>query len=553
MASNPIRRILKIGLQNTVPILEYRQILITNYLTFFCICGALFMGLVSIFVKQYDITLACLAGSFLYLFVFYLNHNRSYRSGGLYFIILSNAIIIALSVISIVSGLYSGAEYLFLPLMTVPLLLLEGKIKNYSYWISFLLLIGIKIGRNEYSGFDYDEEFLIISLNLLFAAWFLFLFLNFFKRVLLRAVEKTNEHEKTLYSLLDNVPVYMALVDKNGNYKIANHHYSDLFGLEKDEIIGKKRNKILPDNILETHKEHFDKALQGESISFLERDTLPSGRIMYSRGTYVPVKNENGKIEAISIYVDDVSELVEAEESLRRANETKDKLFSIIAHDIRSPLNLFQSLLNISDDKAISKDQFIDYQSELKDRLASLRERLDELLDWARMQMGGINAYPSEVDANEVIRENADLFKTLIEGKGINFKMKLYCEVDGWMDENHLQVAIRNLLHNALKYTESGGEVIAETSQDDDSVLIEIMDSGAGMSPEVMDSILNKEIQKSSVGTSGEVGTGLGLSLSLGLLEKNGCFVSLESEIGKGSTFRIWIPKSDINDPVDAD
>ncbi len=511
------------------------------------------MGLVTIFVQLYGIAAICLLGSFLFLTTFYLNHHRKYRAAGLYFIILSNLIVLALSSVSIYSDLYSGAEYLYLPLMAVPLLLLEGKVKNYSYWSTFLLLIAVKFGRIEYTGGSYDTEFVIIALNLFFAAWFFFLFLNFFKRVLLRAVEKTNEHEKTLYSLLDNVPVYLALVDKSGSYKIANHHYSDLFGLEKDEIIGKKRVRILPENILETHQPFFEKALEGESVSFLEKDTLPSGKTMYSRGTYVPVRNDSGNIEAISIYVDDVSELVEAEESLRRTSETKDKLFSIIAHDIRSPLNLFQSLLNISGDKAISEDQFLIYQRELNERLTSLRERLDELLDWARMQMGGINAYPSEVDANEVVRENADLFKTLIEGKGINFKMRLNCEMDGWMDENHLQVAIRNLLHNALKYTDSGGEVTAETSQDDDSVLIEIMDSGAGMTQEVVDSILNKEIQKSSVGTSGEIGTGLGLSLSLGLLEKNGCIVSLESEIGKGSTFRIWIPKSDINDPVDAD
>lgn len=551
MISNPIRRILKIGLQNTVPILEYRQILITNYLAFFCLGGAIFMGLVAVFMQLYEIAVACFIGSAFYLLVFYFNEKRYFKAGGIWFIVLSNLIVIALSTISILSGIHSGVEYIFLAIMAVPLLLFEGSIKNYSYWFSFLLLIGVKVGQAEYSGYGYSTEFVVITLNLLFAAWFLYLFLSFFKRVLLRAVEKTNEHEKTLYSLLDNVPVYLALVDKNGNYKIANHHYSDLFGLEKGEIIGKSRSKILPDEILKTHHPFFEKAHEGESVSFLERDVLPSGKVMYSRGTYVPVKNANGKIEAISIYVDDVSELVEAEESLRRASETKDKLFSIIAHDIRSPLNLFQSLLNITDDKVISREQFIKYQEELKERLTSLRERLDELLDWARMQMGGINAYPSEVDTNEVVRENADLFKTLIEGKSIDFKMKLLCEVDGWIDENHLQVAIRNLIHNALKYTDPGGEINIETSFDDDSVLIEIMDSGAGMSQEVMDSILNKEIQKSAVGTSGEVGTGLGLSLSLGLLEKNGCVVALDSEVGKGSTFRIWIPKSDINDPVE--
>jgi len=548
-----IRRILKIGLQNTVPILEYRQILLTNFLAFFCVGGAFFMGFVATFLRLYDIALICFLGSLSFSFVFFLNHRRFFRAGGLVFLLLSDIIVFALSITSIQANLDSGVEYIFLAVMAAPLLLLEGRIKFFTYWITFLLLIAVKVIRHEYWNLEYETEFLLVSLNLLFAAWFLFLFLNFFKKVLLRAVAKTNEHEKTLYSLLDNVPVFMALVDKSGNYKIANKRYSNMFGSEKGDLIGRKRSKVLPENILETHRPYFEKALEGDSVSFLERDILPSGKGMYSRGMYVPVRGENGEVEAISIYVDDVSELVEAEESLRRASETKDKLFSIIAHDIRSPLNLFQSLLNIRDEETLSREEFMKYQGEIRERLTTLRERLDELLDWARIQMGGINAYPSEVDVNEVVKENAGLFKTLIDRKQILFKMKLHCEVDGWMDENHLQVAIRNLLHNALKYTDPGGEVVVETSTDDDSVLIEIMDSGAGMSQEVQAAILKKEIQKSSVGTSGEVGTGLGLSLSLGLLEKNECIVSLESEIGKGSTFRIWIPKSDINDPVNTD
>ena len=508
------------------------------------------MGLVSIFLSFYGIALICLIGAFFYIFVFYLNRQRLFRAGGLAFIATSNMIVLALSLNAIYSNLQSGVEYIFFPLMAAPLLLLEGRLKHVIYWLTFLQLLGIRFARNEYWNLDYDAQFVLIALNLLFASWFFFLFLNFFKKVLMRAVEQTNEHEKTLYSLLDNVPVFMALVDKKGNYKIANHYYSDQFGLGRDEIIGKRRSKILPEDILKTHEPYFEKAYEGEPVSFLERDVLPSGRVIYSKGMYVPVKSENGSIEAISIYVDDVSELVEAEESLRRASETKDKLFSIIAHDIRSPLNLFQSLLNISEDKSISKEEFIKYQEEIKERLTVLRERLDELLDWARIQMGGINAYPSEVDPNEVVRENADLFETLVNSKEIDFKMKLNCEADAWMDENHLQVAVRNLLHNAFKFTDRGGEVIVETSTDDDSVLIEIIDSGAGMSQEVQDSIMKKEIQKSVVGTSGEMGTGLGLSLSLGLLEKNSCIVALDSEVGKGSTFRIWIPRSDINDPV---
>ncbi|MEQ9402829.1 MAG: PAS domain-containing sensor histidine kinase [Cyclobacteriaceae bacterium] len=541
------------GLQNTVPILEYRKILMTNHLAMFCLMSAFAMGFFSLLLPFNSQAYVCFAGGSLYSFVFLFNNNGRYRTAGIWFILLSILIVLSLSAVSILEGRPSGAENIFLAVMAVPLLLLDGREKNYGYWIIFLMLVAVKMTRYDYLGLTYNAEFALSILNLLFAAWFLFLILNFFKRILLKAVEKTNVHEKTLYSLLDNVPVFMALVDVNGTYKIANLHYSEMFGVDKNEIIGKRRDKVLPQNILDNHKMYFQRVMEGESVSFLEKNEMPDGRTIISRGKYVPIKDSNGFVESISIYVDDVSELVEAEESLRRANETKDKLFSIIAHDIRSPLNLFQSILNVSDGELISKDEFFGYQKELKGRLESLSGRLDELLDWARMQMGGINAYPSEVDINEVIKGNADLFQTLIKKKNIDFSTKLHCEVDGWMDENHLQVAIRNLLHNALKFTDAGGQVILETSQDDDSVLVEIMDTGAGMTQETVDSILKQEIQKSEIGTSGETGTGLGLSLSLGLLRKNECIVAVDSEPGKGTTFRIWIPKSDINDPVLSD
>lgn len=550
MAANPIKRLLKTGLQNTVPILDFRRVLITNYLALFSGCGAVSMAIISLFLPFQEQAYLGVIGGSLYAFVFVLNKKRRYKAASVWFLILSVLVVLSWSMVSILYANSSGVENIFLAVMVVPLILFDGKEKNYSFWAIFLMLVAVRIMRYKYLEIPYDSELLLTILNYLFTSWFLFLFITFFKSVLLKAVETTNVHEKTLYSLLDNVPIFMALVDKESTYKIANRHYAEAFGNKRDEIIGKARSRILPEQLHETHKPYFDKALLGKTTSFLEKDEMPDGTSIFSRGTYVPIRNPEGEIEAISIYVDDVTELVEAQESLKRANETKDKLFSIIAHDIRSPLTLFQSMLNVSNEAIISQEDFLAYQKDLKGRLDSLSGRIDELLDWARMQMGGINAYPSEVDVNEVAKENADLFTTLIEKKNIAFETKLNCDVDGWMDQNHLQIVVRNLLHNALKFTEPGGTVTIETSQDDDSVLVEIVDSGAGIRKEMVDSILKREIQKSVVGTSGEVGTGLGLSLSLGLLEKNECILSLESEVGKGSIFRIWIPKSDINDPV---
>ncbi|MEQ9007296.1 MAG: HAMP domain-containing sensor histidine kinase, partial [Ekhidna sp.] len=254
--------------------------------------------------------------------------------------------------------------------------------------------------------------------------------------------------------------------------------------------------------------------------------------------------NSDGEIESVAICVDDVTELVKAHQALKVANETKDKLFSIIAHDIKSPLNLFHSILNLNHDDVISKEQFIDYQNSLKQRLESLTGTVDELLEWARMQLGGISAYPAKVNVSAVVKENADLFHTLIQRKQIDFKIDTPSELEAWIDENHFKVAIRNLIHNAIKYTNGGGHVQIVSNQNDHETIVSIEDSGVGMTSDQIRSIIRKEIQKSKAGTDKEMGAGLGLSLSLGLLEKNNCNVSVTSEPNKGTKVEITIPKS---------
>lgn len=542
MISQLLRRLFKIGLKNTVPSFKFRQILITNYLALTCILVTLLTGVFLLMVSFTAYGIACLVGTFLYTFIFYFNAKGQDQIAKIYFLVLSTCLVVAVSVLSAFYSRDVGATYYFFPVLVIFLLLYNHQRRAFLYWSIFSLLLLTLVLRVEVQGAPYTTDFFVNCMNLTFAASLIYLSVSFFKKLLIRSVKKANEHEKTLYSLLDNVPIFMALVDRHGEYKIANQHYSELFGLDKEAIIGKKRSSVLPKGILDQHKPYFEKALNGESVSFLENDKMPNGDTVFSRGKYVPILNKQGEIEAISIYVDDVSELVEAEESLKKANETKNKLFSIIAHDIRSPLNLFQSVLNTSHDEIITKKQFLEYQEKVKAKLGTLSETVDELLDWARMQMGGINAYPSQVELHAVVKENVDLFWSVVLKKNIELVIDTPTEVTAWIDENHFKVAIRNLIHNALKYSNYRGKVsIRSTIEGDDTVIV-ISDTGVGMTAETVESIRRKELQKSKVGTDKESGTGLGLSLSLGLLEKNNAEVSVKSRLNKGTTFEIRIP-----------
>ena len=277
-------------------------------------------------------------------------------------------------------------------------------------------------------------------------------------------------------------------------------------------------------------------------MTFLQETKLPNGAVISANGKYEPILNDDGTVKAITICVDDVSALMKAQEELKEANETKDKLFSIIAHDIRSPLNMFETFLNMSKEAKMSAEEFFEYQGILRDRLGSLTTTVNELLEWSRMQLGGINSYPQTVNVCDIVNENVGLFDSIIKKKKIHFKVETSCDVCAWIDENHFKVAIRNLIHNAIKFTNGGGSVEVNSNQTNSQTIVRIMDTGVGMNAATIDRIIKKEIHDSQAGTEKELGTGLGLSLTIGLLEKNNCEIAVESELNKGTTFEIRIP-----------
>ncbi|MEM9824916.1 MAG: HAMP domain-containing sensor histidine kinase [Bacteroidota bacterium] len=214
-------------------------------------------------------------------------------------------------------------------------------------------------------------------------------------------------------------------------------------------------------------------------------------------------------------------------------------MFSILAHDIKSPLNLFQGLLNMSEEKTLSEKEFLEYQQILKSRLKTLTCTVNELLTWSRLQLEGFTTEPVAVNIYKVAKETINLYKALIEKKKIQLDLICNENIEVMIDENHFKMAFRNLLHNALKYSNSDGTVKIHAQKLGDRCELLIADSGVGMDGATLIAVRNKEIQKSAAGTNHEIGTGIGLSLALGLLEKNECKIELMSEVNQGTTFKI--------------
>ncbi|MBC6425423.1 MAG: PAS domain-containing sensor histidine kinase [Ekhidna sp.] len=537
-----LKTILKFGIIHTYDALEERRLVFFNYLILFCIVTITVLVFVTFYFNFFIQALICGVGLALFVLLLLLNRGGNVNISKYLFLIITSTIITIGTLVNHKNGYFVDSENLLLPLMAITMFIFDGKKKHFSFWLVFGIYLWLKIVSVEVEGTKNEFHFILTVLNSIIVGIVTYVSLVAFRIILVKALHKSETTERRLFSMVDNVPVFLALVDKHGKYILTNENYAASLKISRKEIIGKNRSEMLPAKILENQKEFFERAQQGEAVSFFKKTRLPNGTIISANGKYEPIFDEEREVEAITICIDDVTPMVKTQEELKVANETKDKLFSIIAHDIKSPLNMFQTFLNVSNQADMSLKEFFKYQEILKQKLTSLTGTVNELLDWSRMQLGGINAYPAMVNVCDVVNENIDLFDSLIKKKNIEFKVNASCNVSAWIDENHFKVAIRNLIHNAIKFTNEGGTVEILSNQNEKETIIKVADTGIGMDSETINSIIKKEIQDSQAGTQREMGTGLGLSLSIGLLEKNNCDVSVKSEINKGTTFEIKIP-----------
>ncbi len=241
-------------------------------------------------------------------------------------------------------------------------------------------------------------------------------------------------------------------------------------------------------------------------------------------------------------------EIEEKNKSLIAANATKDKMFSIIAHDLKNPFNSilgFSQLLDLSYDKFDDKKRK-KYIKNISDSSESLYQLLENLLHWGRSQSGTLNYEPEVFPILEVVKMNVNLLQYLFAQKQNQVKIDVPEHIEVFADKNMISTVIRNLLSNANKFTDQG-ETLVSVIQKESIVQITIQDTGIGMTMEQQKALFNIGESMSTAGTQGETGTGLGLIVSKEFIEKNNGTITVKSEIGKGTTFKILLPAHAIN------
>lgn len=235
--------------------------------------------------------------------------------------------------------------------------------------------------------------------------------------------------------------------------------------------------------------------------------------------------------------------ILEQNKELAHLNSEKNRLFSIVAHDLRAPLDIVQSYLEIINGVDLSTSEKNHIENKLINATKSASEMLSNLLYWAKSQMEGISAEIKVLNLFDTIKNTLDVQKEVAEKKGISFDCAVSSGLNVYADANMLQLVVRNLIQNAIKFTDPGGAVFVSASREEDRVLISVRDSGVGI-PLTQQPYLFTTNAKSTAGTDNERGTGLGLVLCKDFAAKMQAELIFNSNEHAGSTFGILLKEA---------
>ncbi len=248
----------------------------------------------------------------------------------------------------------------------------------------------------------------------------------------------------------------------------------------------------------------------------------------------------------LSVRVATHLEIKQSRERLHELNATKDKFFKIIAHDLRNP---FTGIIGLSENieriltttQTVGIDKILKYTQIIHSSAISAESLLENLLEWAKSQSGRLDIHPKIISIDQIFNKNIELMKGMALKKEIEIEKQETVD-EAFADELLVNTIIRNLLSNALKFTEKGGKVYLSSKQKGDWIEISIQDTGIGIDPKNIGKIFRIDSKFTNLGTDKEKGTGLGLLLCKEFVEKQGGNIWVSSVLGEGTTFSFTVP-----------
>ncbi len=351
---------------------------------------------------------------------------------------------------------------------------------------------------------------------------------------------------------VEQSPLTIVITDTNGKLDYTNPNFTTLTGYTYQEVQGKSSSILKSGKTEKGIFENLWKTILAGEIwqgEFINRKK--NGDEFFEQATIAPVFNDSGDVISYIAIKEDITvrkkieqALKESEERFKTLNDTKDKFFSIIAHDLR---NLFNVLTGVSEILLINIDKFPkekikDMNQTVFDTSKATSVLLDNLLTWASLQTGGIETNFSETTPSKLIQTAIQLCHSQAETKQIQLESLVKYNELIQVDEQMINTVLRNLVTNAIKFTYPNGLVTVNAELYENKVLFTVSDTGTGIENKHIETLFRIDNKLSKRGTTNEQGTGLGLILCKEFVEKHNGTIWAESTIGKGSSFKFLLP-----------
>ncbi len=365
--------------------------------------------------------------------------------------------------------------------------------------------------------------------------------------------ELFNEKEswKDINAIINNMGDSIFVKDNQSKLLLINDAFCKIFELSRAEIIGKTLAEDVPlderESFLKIDKQVLANGLENineESLTVRGNETI---FISTRKTRFINSKGEKflvGVIRDITDRKKTEQALIESEAQLRELNATKDILFSIIGHDLRGPfgniLVLSELLIEaLKDVDLVESEQYLGMINTTAKNSLSL---LDNLLKWAKCQTGQFNFKSEKINIASSIQEVLELSNAHAKTKNISLSLIKSDKIELKSDEEIFKTILRNLISNAIKFTNPGGAIDLFVTSKQHEVEVTISDNGIGINKETCKKLFSISSNISSLGTANEVGSGFGLFLCKEFVEKLGGRIWVESEEGKGSDFKFTLP-----------
>lgn len=357
--------------------------------------------------------------------------------------------------------------------------------------------------------------------------------------------------------IIDSLQDYSIFtLDKEFNINSWSSGSTKIFGYETEEVIGESFDIIFTEEDLNSGipKREIEMALKEGRATDNRWHIAKDKSLFYAYGLVFPLTGLDGEMLGYVKILRDLTERKQSEDAIKNyvqeledLNTHKESVLAILSHDLRSPLSAIISTTKYLKDnfhrmKSESVQEMLDllYKSSI-DEL----DMLDYLVEWARIKYASDSFSPSKIKLTEFVEKVFNSLNKTATLNSINLHHQIDADTTVYADSKMLISIIQNIVSNAIKHTENGGEVLISTKTSEDKIVVQVTDTGIGMSKDILEKLFTPQMKTLSESRKKDKGAGIGLLLVKGFLEKNGGEIWVESKVGKGSTFYFSLPKEE--------